>query len=252
MVLSNIEKAYEIASQSSHPEYKVGCYFENTRTGRSIATHNVELGPKLHDIAPNGQCLEYIHAEVWASQELMKLPYELREGHIAMTYEPCASCARALLLAGFRGSLEYDRPWLDPALKTHNWGNHKQGITVLRNAGVVVRRSLEDDGAKWFMDLNFGDWYPQCMKVLKWGKIRYRDLNKRTCMLILNAFNRYLGLGYNVSPDVSYGVTNYTLAKNFNKAIKDFVYWAKYGSSRVKEPCCVIVKCALEAYRRAV
>ena len=77
-MLSNIEKAYEVASQSSHPEYKVGCYFENTRTGRSIATHNVELGTKLHDIAPNGQCLEYIHAEVWASQELMRLPYELR------------------------------------------------------------------------------------------------------------------------------------------------------------------------------
>lgn len=251
-MLSNIEKAYEIASQSSHPDYKVGCYFENTRTGRSIATHNVELGPKLHDVAPNGQCLEYIHAEVWASQELMALPYELREGHIAMTYEPCSPCARALLLAGFRGSLEYDRPWLDPALKTHDWGKHKQGITVLNNAGVVVRRSLEDDGAKWFRDLNFGDWYPQCMKVLKWGEIRYRDLNKRTCMLILNAFNRYLGWGFRVSKEVIYGVTNHTLAKNFNKAVKDFTYWANYGSSWVKEPGYVIVKCISEAYRRAV
>lgn len=251
-MLSNIEKAYEIASQSTHPDYKVGCYFENTRTGRSIATHNVELGPKLHDIAPNGQCLEYIHAEVWASQELMRLPYELREGHIAMTYEPCASCARALLLAGFRGYLEYDRPWLDPALKGPSWGAHKQGITVLKNAGVVVTRSLKDDGAKWSQDLNFGDWYPQCMKALKWGKIRYKDLNKRVCMLILNAFNRYLGKGYSVLPDVVYGVTNYTLAKNFNKAVKDFTYWANYGSSWVKEPGYTIVKCVSEAYRRAV
>lgn len=251
-MLSNIEKAYEIASQSSHPDHKVGCYFENTRTGRSIATHNVELGPKLHDIAPNGQCLEYIHAEVWASQELMRLPYELREGHIAMTYEPCAPCARALLLAGFRGYLEYDRPWLDPALKGSSRGAHKQGITVLKNAGVVVTRSLKDDGAKWSQDLNFGDWYPQCMKVLKWGKIRYKDLNKRVCMLILNAFNRYLGKGYSVIPDGVYGVTNYTLAKNFNKAVKDFTYWAKHGSSWVKEPGYVIVKCTLEAYRRAM
>lgn len=251
-MLSNIEKAYEIASLSSHPDYKVGCYFENTRTGRSIATHNVELGHKFHDIAPNGQCLEYIHAEVWASQELMKLPYELREGHIAMTYEPCAPCARALLLAGFRGYLEYDRPWLDPALKTHGWGKHKQGITVLKNAGVVVTRSLKDDGAKWFGDLNFGDWYPQCMKVLKWGEIRYRDLNKRTCTLILNAFNRYLGFGFSVSKEVIYGVTNYTLAKNFNKAVRDFTYWAKHGSSWVKEPGYVIVKCVSEAFRRVV
>lgn len=251
-MLSNIEKAYEIASQSTHPDYKVGCYFENTLTGRSIATHNVELGPKLHDIAPNGQCLEYIHAEVWASQELMALPYELREGHIAMTYEPCASCARALLLAGFRGYLEYDRPWLDPALKGPSWGAHKQGITVLKNAGVVVTRSLKDDGAKWSQDLNFGDWYPQCMKALKWCKIRYKDLNKRACMLILNTFNRYLGKGYSVIPDVVYGVTNYTLAKNFNKAVKDFAYWANYGSSWVKKPGYTIVKCVSEAYRRAV
>lgn len=251
-MLSNIEKAYEIASQSSHPDHKVGCYFENTRTGRSIATHNVELGPKLHDVAPNGQCLEYIHAEVWASQELTKLPYELREGHIAMTYEPCAPCARALLLAGFRGYLEYDRPWLDPALKKPDCRGHKQGITVLKNAGVVVTRSLEEDGARWVKDLNFGDWYPQCMKVLKWGKIRYRDLNKRTCMLILNAFNSYLGLGFSVSKEVIYGVTNYTLAKNFNKAVRDFTYWAKHGSSWVKEPGYIIVKCILEAYRRAV
>lgn len=251
-MLSNIEKAYEIASQSSHPDYKVGCYFENTHTGRSIATYNVELGPKLHDIAPNGQCLEYIHAEVWASQELMRLPYDLREGHIAMTYEPCAPCARALLLAGFRGYLEYDRPWLDPALKGSAWGAHKQGITVLKNAGVVVTRSLKEDGAKWSQDLNFGDWYPQCMKALKWGKIRYKDLNKRVCTLILNAFNRYLGKGYSVIPDVVYGVTNYTLAKNFNKAVKDFTYWANYGSSWVKEPGYVIVRCISEAYRRAV
>ena len=251
-MLSNIEKAYEIARQSSHPDHKIGCYFENTRTGRSIATHNVELGPKLHDIAPNGQCLEYIHAEVWASQELMSLPYELREGHIAMTYEPCATCARALLLAGFRGYLEYDRPWLDPALKTHDWYKHKQGITVLKNAGVVVTRSLKDDGARWSNDLNFGDWYPQCMKVLKWGKIRYRDLNKRTCMLILNAFNRYLGLGFSVSKEVIYGVTNYTLAKNFNKSIKDFVNVAYKGSSWAKEPAYTIIKCVSEAYRRVV
>lgn len=251
-MLSNIEKAYEVASQSSHPEYKVGCYFENTRTGRSIATHNVELGPKLHDIAPNGQCLEYIHAEVWASQELMKLPYELREGHIAMTYEPCATCARALLLAGFRGYLEYDRPWLDPALKKTDWRGHKQGITVLKNAGVVVTRSLEDDGAKWFRDLNFGGWYPQCMEVLDWGKIRYKDLNTKACMDILNTFNRYLSMGFSVNQEVIYGVTNYTLAKNFNKAVRDFTYWAKHGSSWVKEPGYVIVKCASEAYRRAV
>lgn len=251
-MLSNIEKSYEVASQSSHPEYKVGCYFENTRTGRSIATHNVELGPKLHDIAPNGQCLGYIHAEVWASQELMRLPYELREGHIAMTYEPCAPCARALLLAGFRGYLEYDRPWLDPALKKPNWRDHKQGITVLKNAGVVVTRSLKDDGAKWSNDLNFGDWYPQCMGTLNWGEVRFIDLTKKACMFILETFYKYLGMGYNVSPDVPYGVTNYTLAKNFNKAVTDFTYWAKHGSSWVKEPGYVIVKCAMEAYRRAV
>lgn len=251
-MLSNIEKAYEIASQSSHPDYKVGCYFENTRTGRSVATHNVELGPKLHDIAPNGQCLNYIHAEVWASQELMRHPYELREGHIAMTYEPCAPCARALLLAGFRGYLEYDRPWLDPELKKPNWRDHKQGITVLKNAGVVVTRSLKDDGAKWSNDLNFGDWYPQCMETLNWGGIKFRDLTKKACLLILETFHEYLGMGYIVSPDVSYGVTNYTLAKNFNKAVVDFTYWAKHGSSWVKEPGYVIVKCALEAYRRAV
>ena len=59
-------------------------------------------------------------------------------------------------------------------------------------------------------------------------------------------------MGYSVSPEVVYGVTNYTLAKNFNKAVKDFTYWAKYGSSWVKEPGYVIVKCASEAYRRAV
>lgn len=247
-----IELAYEIAQQSSHPECKVGCYFVNTSGDYQISTHNVELGPKCHDIAPDGQCLEYIHAEVWASQQLMELPYHLREGHIAMTYEPCAPCARALLLAGFRGSLEYDRPWLDPALKGPSWGAHKQGITVLKNAGVVVTRSLKDDGARWSQDLNFGDWYPQCMKALKWGKIRYKDLNKRVCMLILNAFNRYLGKGYSVIPDVVYGVTNYTLAKNFNKAVKDFTYWAKHGSSWVKEPGYIIVKCVSEAYRRAV
>lgn len=251
-MLSNIEKAYEIASQSSHPEYKVGCYFENTHTGRAIATHNVELGPKLHDIGPNGQCLGYIHAEVWASLELMGLPYELRDGHIAMTYEPCANCARALLLSGFRGYLEYDRPWLDPDLKKPNWRDHKQGITVLKNAGVVVTRSIKDDGARWPNDLNFGDWYPQCMETLNWGGIRFRDLTKKACMFILGAFHKYLNMGYNVSPDVSYGVTNYTLAKNFNKAVKDFTYWAKHGSSWVKEPGYVIVKCASEAYRRAV
>lgn len=249
---SAIELAYRIAEQSSHPACKVGCCFRSSTTGTIIVTHNVELGTKCHDIAPDGQCLEYIHAEVWASQMLMQLPYKDREGHIAMTYEPCAPCARALLLAGFRGTLEYDRPWLDPALKTHDWGKHKQGITVLKNAGVVVTRSLEDDGAKWFRDLNFGDWYPQCMKVLKWGEIRYRDLNKRTCMLILNAFNRYLSMGFSVNQEVIYGVTNYTLAKNFNKAVRDFTYWAKHGSSWVKEPGYVIVKCILEAYRRAV
>ena len=71
-------------------------------------------------------------------------------------------------------------------------------------------------------------------------------------MLILNAFNRYLGLGFSVSKEVIYGVTNYTLAKNFNKAIRDFTYWAKHGSSWVKEPGYVIVKCVLEAYRRAM
>lgn len=251
-MLSNIEKAYEIASQASHPDVKVGCYFENTRTGRSIATHNVELGPKLHDVAPNGQCLEYIHAEVWASQELMKLPYELREGHIAMTYEPCAPCARALLLAGFRGYLEYDRPWLDPALKKPNWRDHKQGITVLRNAGVVVTRSLEDDGAKWFRDLNFGDWYPQCMETLNWGNTRFRDLTKKSCMVILEAFHKYLGMGYNVSPDVSYGVTNYTLAKHFNKAVKDFNALAPYGNAISREYAYTIIKCVSEVYRRAV
>lgn len=251
-MLSNIEKAYEIASQSSHPEYKVGCYFENTRTGRSIATHNVELGPKLHDIAPNGQCLEYIHAEVWASQELMSLPYELREGHIAMTYEPCAPCARALLLSGFRGYLEYDKPWLDPALKKPDWRGHKQGITVLKNAGVVVTRSLEDDGAKWFRDLNFGDWYPQCMETLNWGNIRFRHLTKDACMFILETFHKYLGMCYNVSPDVSYGVTNYTLAKHFNKAVKSFNDLAPYGNSIAREYAYTIIKCVSEVYRRAV
>lgn len=249
-MLSNIEKAYEIASESTHPECKVGCYFENVTGDYAVATHNIELGPELHDISPSGQCLEYIHAEVWASQQLTELPYHLRVGHIAMTYEPCAPCARALLLAGFRGSLEYDRPWLDPALKTHDWGKHKQGITVLRNSGIEVTRSLEKDGARWVKDLNFGDWYPQSMKVLNWGKIRYRDLNKRTCTLILNAFNRYLG--FSVSKEVIYGVTNYTLAKNFNKAVKDFMHWANYGSSWVKEPGYIIVKCVSEAYRRAV
>lgn len=251
-MINEIELAYEIAEQSSHPECKVGCHFVNTSGDYQISTHNVELGPKLHDVAPNGQCLEYIHAEVWASQQLMELPYRLREGHIAMTYEPCAPCARALLLAGFRGSLEYDRPWLDPALKKPNGRGHKQGITVLKNAGVVVTRSLEDDGAKWFRDLNFGDWYPQCMEVLNWGEIRYRGLNKKACMLILNAFNRYLGLGFSVSKEVIYGVTNYTLAKNFNRSIKDFIESAKLGSSFAKEPAYMIVKCASEAYRRVV
>lgn len=251
-MINEIELAYEIAQQSSHPECKVGCYFVNTSGDYQISTHNVELGPKLHDIAPNGQCLEYIHAEVWASQQLMELPHRLREGHIAMTYEPCAPCARALLLAGFRGSLEYDRPWLDPALKTPDWRDHKQGITVLKNAGVVVTRSLKDGGAKWSSDLNFGDWYPQCMETLNWGDIRFRDLDKKACIFILEAFHECLNMGYNVSPDVSYGVTNYTLAKNFNKAVRDFTYWAKHGSSWVREPGYVIVKCALEAYRRAV
>lgn len=251
-MLSNIEKAYEVASQSSHPECKVGCYFINTSGDYQISTHNVELGVKLHDVAPNGQCLEYIHAEVWASQQLMELPYELREGHIAMTYEPCAQCARALLLAGFRGYLEYDRPWLDPALKKPNWRGHKQGITVLKNSGVEVTRSRKEDGARWVMDLNFGGWYPQCMEVLDWGKIRYKDLNTISCMGILNTFNRYLGLGFSVSKEVIYGVTNYTLAKNFNKAVRDFTYWAKHGSSWVKEPGYIIVKCVSEAYRRAV
>lgn len=249
---SAIELAYRIAAQSSHPACKVGCCFESSTTGTLIVTHNVELGTKCHDIAPDGQCLEYIHAEVWASQMLMQLPYKDREGHIAMTYEPCAPCARALLLAGFRGTLEYDRPWLDPALKTYEWGKHKQGITVLQNNGVEVTRSREEDGARWVKDLNFGDWYPQCMKVLKWGEIRYRDLNKRTCMLILNAFNRYLGLGFSVSKEVIYGVTNYTLARNFNKSIKDFVNVASKGSSWTKEPAYTIVKCVSEAYRRVV
>lgn len=249
---SAIELAYRIAAQSSHPTCKVGCCFESKSTGTLIVTHNVELGTKCHDIAPTGQCLEYIHAEVWASQMLMQLPFKDRTGHIAMTYEPCAPCARALLLAGFRGSLEYDRPWLDPALKTHDWGNHKQGITVLRNNGVDVTRSLEKDGARWVKDLNFGDWYPQCMETLNWGGIRFRDLTKKACMFILEAFHKYLNMGYSVSPDVSYGVTNYTLAKNFNKAVKDFTHWANYGSSWVKEPGYVIVKCVAEAYRRAV
>ena len=251
-MINEIDLAYEIAQQSSHPECKVGCHFVNTSGDYQISTHNVELGPKCHDVAPNGQCLEYIHAEVWASQQLMELPYRLREGHIAMTYEPCAPCARALLLAGFRGSLEYDRPWLDPALKKPNWRDHKQGITVLSNAGVEVIRSRPEYGARHYNDLNFGAWYPQCMEVLDWGKIRYRNLNKKACMDILNTFYKYLGMGYNVSPDASYGVTNYTLAKNFNKAVKDFTYGAKQGSSRVKEPGYVIVKCTSEAYRRAV
>lgn len=249
---SAIELAYKIAAQSSHPACKVGCCFESSTTGTIIVTHNVELGTKCHDIAPTGQCLEYIHAEVWASQMLMQLPFKDRTGHIAMTYEPCAPCARALLLAGFRGSLEYDRPWLDPALKTSNWRDHKQGITVLKKAGVVVTRSLKDDGARWSDDLNFGDWYPQCMETLNWGDIRFRDLTKKACMFILEAFHKYLNMGYNVSSDVSYGVTNYTLAKNFNKAVKDFTYWANYGSSWVKEPGYIIVKCVSEAYRRAV
>lgn len=251
-MINDIELSYEIAQQSSHPECKVGCYFVNTSGDYQIATHNVELGPKCHDVAPDGQCLEYIHAEVWASQQLMELPYRLREGHIAMTYEPCAPCARALLLAGFRGSLEYDRPWLDPALKTPEWREHKQGITVLHNAGVEVIRSRPEYGARHYNDLNFGDWYPQCMETLNLGEIRFRDLTKKACMFILETFHKYLGMGYNVSPDVSYGVTNYTLAKNFNKAVKDFIYWAKHGSSWVKEPGYVIVKCASEAYRRAV
>lgn len=251
-MINEIELAYEIAQQSSHPECKVGCYFINTSGDYQISTHNVELGVKLHDVAPDGQCLEYVHAEVWASQQLMELPYRLREGHIAMTYEPCAPCARALLLAGFRGSLEYDRPWLDPALKTPDWREHKQGITVLRNAGVEVIRSRPEYGARHYNDLNFGDWYPQCMEVLNLGEIRYRHLTKKACMFILETFHKYLGMGYNVSPDVSYGVTNYTLAKNFNKAVKDFTYWAKHGSSWVKEPGYVIVKCASEAYRRVV
>lgn len=251
-MINEIELAYEIAQQSSHPEYKVGCHFVNTSGDYQISTHNVELGVKLHDVAPNGQCLEYIHAEVWASQQLMELPYRLREGHIAMTYEPCAPCARALLLAGFRGSLEYDRPWLDPALKKTNWRDHKQGITVLKNAGVVVTRSLNDDGARWSNDLNFGDWYPQCMEVLNWGEIRYRDLNKKACMFILDTFKRHLGLGFSVSSEVTYGVTNYTLAKNFNRSIKDFIESAKLGSSFAKEPAYMIVKCASEAYRRVV
>lgn len=249
---SAIELAYRIAEQSSHPTCKVGCCFESKSTGTIIVTHNVELGTKCHDIAPTGQCLEYIHAEVWASQMLMQLPFKDRTGHIAMTYEPCAPCARALLLAGFRGSLEYDRPWLDPALKTNDWGKHKQGITVLRNNGIEVTRSLEKDGARWVKDLNFGDWYPQCMNVLKWGEIRYRDLNKKACMLILNTFNRYLGLGFSASKEVIYGVTNYTLTKNFNKSIKDFVNVASKGSSWAKEPAYTIVKCASEAYRRVV
>lgn len=251
-MINEIELAYEIAQQSSHPECKVGCYFVNTSGDYQVSTHNVELGVKLHDVAPDGQCLEYIHAEVWASQQLMELPYRLREGHIAMTYEPCAPCARALLLAGFRGSLEYDRPWLDPALKKPNWRDHKQGITVLSNAGVEVIRSRPEYGARHYNDLNFGDWYPQSMEVLNWGEIRYRYLNKKACMYILETFYEYLGMGYNVSPDVSYGVTNYTLAKNFNKAVKDFTYWANYGSSWVKEPGYVIVRCVSEAYRRAV
>lgn len=71
-------------------------------------------------------------------------------------------------------------------------------------------------------------------------------------MLILNAFNRYLGFELSISKEVIYGVTNYTLAKNFNKAVKDFTHWANYGSSWVKEPGYIIVKCVSEAYRRAV
>lgn len=251
-MLSNIEKAYEIASQSSHPECKVGCYFVDTFRECTVATHNVELGPKCHDVSPNGQCLEYIHAEVWASQELSTLPYRLREGHIAMTYEPCAPCARALLLAGFRGSLEYDRPWLDPALKTPGWRRHKQGITVLRNSGVEVTRSRPEYGARHYNDLNFGDWYPQCMEVIKWGNMRFRRLTKKACIDILKTFNRYLGIGFSISREVIYGVTNYTLAKNFNRSIKDFIESAKLGSSFAKEPAYMIVKCASEAYRRVV
>lgn len=251
-MINEIELAYEIAQQSSHPEFKVGCHFVNTSGDYQISTHNVELGVKLHDVAPNGQCLEYIHAEVWASQQLMGLPYHLREGHIAMTYEPCAPCARALLLAGFRGSLEYDRPWLDPALKTSDWRRHKQGITVLRNSGVEVIRSRPEYGARHYNDLNFGDWYPQCMEVIKWGNMRFRRLTKKACIDILKTFNRYLGIGFSVSSEVTYGVTNYTLAKNFNRSIKDFIESAKLGSSFAKEPAYMIVKCASEAYRRVV
>lgn len=251
-MINEIELAYEIAQQSSHPECKVGCYFVNTSGDYQISTHNVELGPRCHDVAPGGQCLEYIHAEVWASQQLMELPYCLRVGHIAMTYEPCAPCARALLLAGFRGSLEYDRPWLDPALKTPGWREHKQGITVLRNACVEVIRSRPEYGARHYNDLNFGDWYPQCMEVLNWGEIRYRDLNKKACMFILDTFKRHLGLGFSASSEGTYGVTNYTLAKNFNRSIKDFIESSKLGSSFAKEPAYIIVKCASEAYRRAV
>ena len=251
-MINEIELAYEIAQQSSHPEFKVGCHFVNTSGDYQISTHNVELGVKLHDVAPNGQCLEYIHAEVWASQQLMELPYHLREGHIAMTYEPCAPCARALLLAGFRGSLEYDRPWLDPALKTSDWRRHKQGITVLRNSGVEVIRSRPEYGARHYNDLNFGDWYPQCMEVIKWGNMRFRRLTKKACIDILKTFNRYLGIGFSVSSEVTYGVTNYTLAKNFNRSIKDFIESAKLGSSFAKEPAYMIVKCASEAYRRVV
>ena len=71
-------------------------------------------------------------------------------------------------------------------------------------------------------------------------------------MFILDTFKRHLGLGFSVSSEVTYGVTNYTLAKNFNKAVKDFTYWANYGSSWVKEPGYIIVKCVSEAYRRAM
>ena len=95
---------------------------------------------------------------------------------------------------------------------------------MLSNAGVEVIRSRPEYGARHYNDLNFGGWYPQCMEVLNWGEIRYRYLNKKACLFILEAFHKYLGMGYNVSPDVSYGVTNYTLAKNFNKAVKDFTY----------------------------
>ena len=90
------------------------------------------------------------------------------------------------------------------------------------------------------------------MEVLNWGEIRYRDLNKKACMGILNTFNRYLSMGFSVSQEVIYGVTNLTLAKNFNKAVRDFTYWAKHSSSWVKEPGYIIVKCASEAYRRVV